>query len=61
MELCQLQGLSCVQLLDPLCTLVQHSVNGSRYCERTANDSANANKEARETLASRFTVDDLHG
>jgi hypothetical protein len=61
MELCRSQGLSCVQLLDSLCTFVQHSVNGSRYRECTANDSANANKEARKALASRLTVDDLHG
>jgi hypothetical protein len=60
-ELCRLQGLSCVQLFDSLSTFIQHSVNGSRYRERTTNDSANANKEAGEALASRFTVDDLHG
>lgn len=50
-----------MQLLDPLCTFVQHSVNRCRYCERTANDSANADKEAREALASCFTVNNLHG
>jgi len=55
------RALTCMQLLDPLCTFVQHSVNGSRYCECTTNDGANADKEAREALASCFTIDDLHG
>lgn len=52
MKLCRLQGLSCVQLFDSLSTFIQHSVNGGRYCERTTDDSANANKEARKALAS---------
>lgn len=49
-----------VDLLDLVDAFVERTVNRSSDCECTTDDSAQANKEAREGLVAHFAVDDLH-
>ena len=52
--------LAVVQLPYPLYTLIQGSVNSCSNSQRASNDSADADKEAREALGAGFSVDDFH-
>ena len=49
-----------MKLLYVLRALVQRAVDGGGDGEGATNDSADADEEAGERLAARFTVDDLH-
>ena len=53
-------GLSDVQLLYSLCTLVYRPIDRGCNCQSSANDSAQSDQEAGEGLASDFSVDDFH-
>ena len=50
-----------MNLLHPLATFVQRSVDRSGYCQRTTNDSAHTDQETRKALAPGFAIYDLHG
>jgi hypothetical protein len=50
-----------VDLLDAIHTLVQRSIHCCSNGERTADDGAETDEEAREGLVADFAVDDLHG
>lgn len=55
-----LMRLVGMDLLDFVDAFVERTINRSSDCERTTNDSAQANKETGEGLVAHFPVDDLH-
>lgn len=49
-----------MDFLDLVDAFVERAINSSSNCERTTDNCAQTNKEAREGLVAYFTIDDLH-
>jgi hypothetical protein len=49
-----------VDLLDPIDTLVQRTINRRRNSERTSDNGAKTHKETRECLVTDLAIDNLH-